>query len=449
MLIFILPTISLLSLPKITPSSWYLITPLLIFLTYTRIIKTIQYSSYLYESPLIRIDILSGSLIMLAYWISGLILLARSSIKNNNRKPSLFILMVISLLIILIRCFSTSNTIYFYILFEASLIPTILLIILWGYQPERIQARMYLIIYTVTASLPLLIIVILLIRASKHQSIRYPFIPLPETTNPYPIYFMLSFAFIVKLPLFLVHLWLPKAHVEAPVAGSIILAAILLKLGGYGLMRVSALFTELTTSLSPPVIRTALIGAISTSLICLRQTDLKSIIAYSSIGHIGLICLGVFSGFNIGFNGAIMIIIAHAFSSSALFCICNIIYESTHTRNLRLTKGILLYNPTISIWWFLLICINIAAPPSINLVREILLISSSVAYSIISILPIILIRFINVAYSLFLYSRINHGHILNQINPILGLPISYNLLILIHLLPGVILIICPNLLIII
>ena len=156
-------------------------------------------------------------------------------------------------------------------------------------------------------------------------------------------------AFITKLPLFSVHLWLPKAHVEAPVAGSIVLAAILLKLGGYGLARMVYIFPTTLTKLSNFYLRLSIIGAVATSLICLRQTDLKSLIAYSSVGHIGIMITGILTITSWGLTGAIMIIIAHGLCSSAIFALANINYELTHTRSLTLSKGLIASVPVLTI----------------------------------------------------------------------------------------------------
>lgn len=150
--------------------------------------------------------------------------------------------------------------------------------------------------YTVTASLPLLLAICIIFYSNNST-----FIPLNTITLPHQLSssigpLLLLSAFLVKLPLFSVHLWLPKAHVEAPVAGSIVLAAILLKLGGYGIIRVAMLFPKSLSIAKFPVIRIALIGAIITRIICLRQSDIKSLIAYSSIGHIGLIVAGIITG---------------------------------------------------------------------------------------------------------------------------------------------------------
>lgn len=156
--------------------------------------------------------------------------------------------------------------------------------------------------------------------------------------------------FLVKLPLFSVHLWLPKAHVEAPVAGSIILAAILLKLGGYGLARMVIMFNYINKLLVAPIVSVAIIGGVVTSIICLRQTDIKSLIAYSSVGHIGLIVAGILSNSKLGIQARLAIMIAHGLRSSAIFCIANINYGITSTRRILLTKGIISIIPNISIW---------------------------------------------------------------------------------------------------
>lgn len=437
--LFILILLSFIKTPKLT---WYTTSSCLVILSYLVLSNTLQYQSLYSISPLINIDIQSAVLITLTIWISCLILQASYKIKFKINKPRLFILCIIMLLLVLIFCFRSSSLLHFYIWFEASLLPTIILIILWGYQPERIQARIYLILYTVTASLPLLIAILIIYNRSEHILIFYLALVIPTTIRPLIISIIIFLAFLVKLPLFLVHLWLPKAHVEAPVAGSIILAAVLLKLGGYGLLRIITLLPKTLTTLSSPTIRIALIGAGATSLVCLRQPDLKSIIAYSSVGHIGLICAGAFTGSILGLSASLIIIIAHGFSSSALFCIANITYESVNSRRLTLTKGILILNPIISIWWFLLLCANIAAPPSINLLREILLITASVSFSLYLIIPIIILRFFSVAYSLFVYSRINHGHTLICSNPIHNLYPNQHLLIFIHLVPSLLLITC-------
>jgi NADH-ubiquinone oxidoreductase chain 4 len=142
---------------------------------------------------------------------------------------------------------------------------------------------------------------------------------------------------------------LPKAHVEAPVAGSIILAAILLKLGGYGLTRIVIIFGYINKILVNPIISIAIVGGVVTSIICLRQSDIKSIIAYSSVGHIGLIIAGVLTNSKLGVQAGLAIIIAHGIRSSAIFCIANINYGITQTRRITLTKGMLTIIPMLSL----------------------------------------------------------------------------------------------------
>jgi len=432
-------------LPTISKYSWHQLIILLIILFAIRLPSILTYTHHTLLSNNSAIDLISGSLILLTLWISSLILLARYKIKNLGITLTPFILTVLILTLVLCLCFRASNLLSFYVWFEASLIPTILLIIIWGYQPERIQARIYLIIYTVTASLPLLLILCSIYLASGHLTISYPWINLPLNINPTVIWLILMIAFLVKLPLFSVHLWLPKAHVEAPVAGSIVLAAILLKLGGYGLIRITLLFPENIKIMYAPITSIALIGATITRLICLRQTDLKSLIAYSSVGHIGLLIAGVISNTQIGIYGALAIIIAHGLVSSGLFCMANMTYELTHTRRVALTKGLLTSIPIISLWWFLLVCANIAAPPSINLLREILLITSTASQAVFLILPLSLISFFTAAYSYFIYSRINHGWPTSTTNALTGIRTHNYLLIILHITPTIALILTADL----
>jgi len=441
MLIIIIP---LLTMPLLS-NAWFISSSFIFILFPIAFISlTNPYPWTLTLSSLCSIDLIRSSLIILTLWISRLIILASYKIKHSNKLPQNFISICMLLRIFLILTFSSRNLILFYIFFERSLIPILILILTWGYQPERLQARIYLIIYTLTASLPILVIIFLIYSKNNHLSFLLQSwrAPLPNLINSW--WLILILAFLVKIPIFSLHLWLPKAHVEAPVAGSIILAGVLLKLGTYGLIRISLIFTQINKQFSSFITPLALWGAVITSLVCIRQTDLKSLIAYSSIGHIGILLAGILSSTQWGWQGAISIIIAHGLSSSALFLLANSTYELTHTRSIFLTKGIIILFPTLTLWWFIATAANIAAPPSINLLREILLITATLSQTSILAIFLTILRFLTAAYSLFLFAATQHGATAPSSIYLPPLNSSFFLNSSLHLIPIFLLIIKPE-----
>lgn len=360
--------------------------------------------NFIQISIFLGVDILSFFLILLRFWICSLIIIAREKIYKLNNYSNIFLLVIVFLIIRLYITFRSINLFIFYLFFEISLIPTLILIIGWGYQPERIEAGIYLLFYTLIVSLPIIISIFYYYKINNSIE----FFIFNDMDNLI-IYLFINIIFIVKIPIFFIHLWLPKAHVEAPVAGSIILAGIMLKLGGYGLCRLMIMFNNIGIKFNIIFIIISLIGGFIVSLICIRQSDIKSLIAYSSVAHIGLVLGGIITLNSWGLWGSLVIILAHGLCSSGLFCLANISYERILRRRLYLNKGLLSIIPRISMWWFLLRSSNMAAPPSLNLLGEIILINRLVRYSWLTIIFLSLISFFSAVYSLFLFSFSQHG----------------------------------------
>nr|AJF41892.1 NADH dehydrogenase subunit 4 [Bombyx mori] len=385
---------------------FWLVQMMLFFMMFLFMNLNLNIMCFFNMSYMFYCDIISFGLILLSIWICSLMIMAGESLFKLNFYFNFFLFNVIFLLIMLYLTFSVLNLLLFYFFFEASLIPTLLLIIGWGYQPERIQAGMYLLFYTLFGSLPLLMGIIYIFNDLNTMTIYFlKFFNM----NMYLLYISMIFAFLVKMPMYFVHLWLPKAHVEAPVSGSMILAGIMLKLGGYGLLRVMIFLQEVNLKLNYIWIIISLVGGLFISMKCFCQVDMKSLIAYSSVAHMSMVIGSIMVMNYWGFIGSYILMISHGLCSSGMFCLANINYERLHSRSLYINSGMVNFMPSMSLWWFLLLSSNMAAPPSLNLLGEISLINSLVSWSNISMILLMMISFFSAGYSLYLYSYIQHG----------------------------------------
>nr|YP_009926454.1 NADH dehydrogenase subunit 4 [Saron marmoratus]QNH68797.1 NADH dehydrogenase subunit 4 [Saron marmoratus] len=356
------------------------------------------------------LDSVSYLLVFLSFWIIVLALMASQKVCDDGNYISLFVVVNVFLLFSLIMTFSCLDYLFFYVSFESSLIPTLILIMGWGYQPERIRAGIYMLFYTLFASLPLLVCLLSLynISGSLIMGLSYN-VGLSLSFVDLVWYFCMMFAFMVKLPVYGVHLWLPKAHLEAPVGGSMILAGVLLKLGGYGMIRVLPMMSKCNFFLNWVWISFGLIGGIVVSFMCLRQIDMKSLIAYSSVAHMGLVLCGLVLMSKWGLSGGVVVMVGHGLCSSGLFCLANMVYERLGSRSLMIGKGLLTLMPVMSIWWFLFSIGNMAAPPTLNLVGEVSLIISLVSWSSSVLVGLGLLSFFSASYTLYLYSVSQFG----------------------------------------
>nr|BAC23614.1 NADH dehydrogenase subunit 4 [Synbranchus marmoratus] len=395
-------------------------------------------------------DPLSTPLLILTCWLLPLTILASQnhiSQEPINRQRT-YIILLTTLQLSLILAFSATELIMFYVMFETTLIPTLIIITRWGNQTERLNAGTYFLFYTLASSLPLLLALL-----SMHNSLGSLSLLTMQLSNPSltPSYTNLlwwlgcNLAFLVKMPLYGVHLWLPKAHVEAPIAGSMILAAILLKLGGYGLIRMMMVTGPLAKELSYPFIILALWGIIMTGSICVRQTDLKSLIAYSSVGHMSLVAAAILIQTPWSIAGALILMIAHGLTSSALFCLANTNYERTHTRTMTLTRGMQVVLPLMVLWWFFICLTNLALPPLPNLMGELMIIISLFNWSFWTIIFTGLGALITAIYSLYMFLNTQRGSLMTHLLSLDPTHSREHLLIALHALPLLLVMLKPEL----
>nr|UXF59405.1 NADH dehydrogenase subunit 4 [Dicyathifer mannii] len=324
--------------------------------------------------------------------------------------------------------FFSSSWMVFFVCFEGSLIPMVWMIISWGYQPERMQAGLFMIVYTVCGSMPLLVVLLWLTGISstdKFLSAKmcYSFWKESNVVSVWVVFGLVS-GFVVKLPMYLVHGWLPKAHVEAPLAGSMILAGVLLKLGGFGLYRVVWLmnlkggFSGFLLILFLLVV--GLIGGCLCNLFCLCQSDLKAMVAYSSVGHMGLCLCGILSGVGVGFAGAGCMMFSHGLCSPILFSLAAALSDWSESRSIMLNKGLNSVFPALTFFWALSWFVNMGVPLSLNFMAEWMLISSINFISGWMVPFAWLSCFLSGAAAFYAYGTVCHG-IVSLYNRTIGL----------------------------
>ena len=253
--------------------------------------------------------------------------------------------------------------------FELSLIPIFFLILGWGYQRERLIASKALFFYTFSSSMPLLLLILRVRKEGANFIHQIEDIRVSLGVTQLATVFFRG-AFLVKLPIFFVHIWLPKAHVEAPVIGSIFLAAILLKIGGFGVLKVYALLSEPRIVLRL-ILRFSAWRFIVISLRCFQSSDIKVLIAFSSVRHIAVILVLLVAGRESGVNGALMIILGHGISSSMMFYLSYLVYLGSSTRSLILNKSVKLKGGLINFIWCLACLGILGGPPTSNLWFEV------------------------------------------------------------------------------
>lgn len=343
------------------------------------------------------------------------ILVSWESIKYMEKA---FILCIIGIEVLLIGVFTVIDLLGFYVLFEGVLIPMYLIIGVWGSRSEKVIAAYYFFFYTLIGSVLMLLGIIYLYKivGTTDYTLLLNY-EIGEEEQKW-IFLALFASLAVKIPKWPFHIWLPQAHVEAPVAGSVLLAGILIKLGGYGFIRFVIPLLPIGTEVFTPLVYTlGVVAIIYASMTTIRQTDMKRIIAYSSVGHMGVVMLAIFSKSEIGIEGAIFMQLAHGIVSSGLFILVTMLYDKHHTRLVKYYRGLATTMPIFASVFLVLTLANIGAPLTCNFIGE--LTSLMAAYQKNQLIGILgsIGMILSATYALFLYNRITFGSVSKYLAP--------------------------------
>ena len=382
-------------------------------------VGTFQFVTQVLWIPVLNFNITFGVdgislffLLLTTMLIPLCILISWNSI-YHNLKGYLISFLLIEFFLIVVFC--ALDLLIFYIFFESILIPMFLVVGLWGSRERKVLAAYYFFLYTLVGSVVMLLSILYIyyqVGSTDYEILlTFTFSSLEQKI----LWFTFFLAFAAKVPMVPVHLWLPEAHVEAPTAGSVILAGVLLKLGTYGFIRFSLpLFPQASFYFTPFVYTVSLVGIVYTSLTAIRQTDFKRIIAYTSVAHMNVVMLGIFSFNNIGIEGALLQSLSHGFVASALFVIIGVVYERYRTRLVKYYGGLVHTMPLyVSIFLFFTMA-NIGFPGTSGFMGEFLILVGSFKVNTSITFFGATGMILGGCYSLWLFNRISFGNLKSQ-----------------------------------
>lgn len=381
------------------------------FDTSTSFFQFIEYYEWLVYFKInifIGVDGISLFFILLTTFLTPIcILTSWDSIKKSQKEYYAYFLLIESLLIFV---FSALDLLVFFIVFESILIPMFLIIGFWGSRTRKIKAGYQFFLYTLIGSVLMLLGIFIIY--FETGSTDYHLITFFEFSGRRQIilWFLFFMAFAIKIPMFPLHIWLPEAHVEAPTAGSIILAGVLLKMGTYGLLRFSLVFfPEGCLYFTPLIFVLSIFAVLYTSLTTLRQIDLKKIIAYSSVAHMGFVTMGIFSLNLLGLQGSLFIMLSHGFISSGLFFCIGVLYDRHHTRLVKYYTGLTQAMPLFSIVFLFFSIANLGFPGTSSFVGEFITLAGGFQSNTTTAFFISFGMILGAAYSLWLGNRLLFG----------------------------------------